>query len=133
VLHARILLGGYQFVRGVAFSPNGRTLVSVGYDESVRIWNRREGREVGNPLTLDTAPVQAVAFAPDGSFFVTASDDGAVRLWPVSSSSAAGATAAAVCRFVGAGLSRAESAQYAPGLPVEQGLCSRTTPEPPQR
>jgi len=39
----RVLEGHTQNVNGVAFAPDGRSLVSVGYDLGVRIWPLPDG------------------------------------------------------------------------------------------
>ena len=59
----------------VAFSPDGKQLVSTGFDKTVRIWDPATGKEL-HTLTAHTMPVLGVAFEPDGRHFVTcASED----------------------------------------------------------
>ncbi|HVK08417.1 MAG TPA: WD40 repeat domain-containing protein, partial [Gemmataceae bacterium] len=59
----------------VAFSPDGRRLVSTGWDKTVRVWDPATGKEV-HALTGHTMPVLCVAFEPDGKHFITcASED----------------------------------------------------------
>ena len=59
----------------VAFSPDGKRLVSTGWDKTVRIWDPAGGKEL-HTLTAHTMPVLCVAFEPDGKRFITcASDD----------------------------------------------------------
>ena len=74
-------------VRGIAFAPDGVTLVSIGYGTTVRVWNVGDGRLVH---TLNTPPVRkkqgltmpvTVAFSPDGATLASVSADGIVQLW----------------------------------------------------
>ncbi len=70
-------------VLGLAFSPDGLTLASVGRDRTVRLWDPFTAQEL---LTLrgHEAPVRGVAFSRDGTILATGSDDGAIRLWRAS-------------------------------------------------
>jgi eukaryotic-like serine/threonine-protein kinase len=62
----------------LAFSPDGKTLVSAG--DSVRLWDVLTGRET-SLLKGHTTVVRAVAFAPDGKTLATASADSTVKIW----------------------------------------------------
>jgi WD40 repeat protein len=70
----------------LAFSPDGRTLVSSGRDGSLRTWDGATGVESGPPLAVDGPPDNPgggrVAFGPgDCPTLATASDHGRVLLW----------------------------------------------------
>lgn len=65
------LTGHTQVVEAVAFSPDGRTLASCGWDNSVRLWDLdgiASGAPADDPIVLPHDSVRfAVAFSPDGS------------------------------------------------------------------
>jgi cytochrome c len=66
-----VLEGHQQNVNGVAFTPDGKSLVSVSYDLTVRIWPLADGSPT--IVTLPT-PLNAVALAPDGEIIVGGAD-----------------------------------------------------------
>ena len=78
---ARTLLGHRGFVRGLAFPPDGRQLVSGSEDKSVRRWDLASGGELAT-FHGHTGFVHCVAFSPDGVLAASGSLDGTVKLWP---------------------------------------------------
>jgi cytochrome c len=66
-----VLQGHSQNVNGVAFTPDGRSLVSVGYDLTLRIWPLAGGAP--DVITLPS-PLNAVAIASDGAIVAGAAD-----------------------------------------------------------
>jgi cytochrome c len=70
-----VLEGHQQNVNGIAFSPDGKELVSAGYDATLRIWPLQK-RDSPVVATLPT-PLNAVVVAPDGEI-ATAGADGKV-------------------------------------------------------
>ncbi len=67
-------------VYAVAFSPDGRLVVSAGADGSLRLWNAKTGKELKR-LDGHSGRVWAVAFAPDGRRVASGGFDKTIRLW----------------------------------------------------
>ncbi|HAS51395.1 MAG TPA: hypothetical protein DCS21_06495 [Gammaproteobacteria bacterium] len=67
----------------VAFSPDGRWLVSGGGDRAVRLW-RVETQQCLSTLQGHSGSISAVAFSADGRWLAS-SGDRTVRLWRVNS------------------------------------------------
>lgn len=72
-------------VWAIAFSPNGKRLVSGCADCSVIIWDMKTGDIVGQPLTGYSDEVISVAYSPDGCFIASRSWDGEIRIWDAQS------------------------------------------------
>jgi uncharacterized delta-60 repeat protein len=68
-------------VTSVAFSPDGRYVVSGSYDATARIWEVDTGKEIAS-MTHDDG-VTSVAFSPDGKYVVSGSFDTTARVWEV--------------------------------------------------
>jgi WD40 repeat protein len=69
-----------SIVWSVAFSPDGRWLVSTHGDGSIVIWDV-VNRELEANLRQHSGSVRALAFSPDGKRLATASEDQSVILW----------------------------------------------------
>jgi len=74
------LKGHQHWVNSVAFSPDGKTIVSGSRDKTIRLWDTT-GKPIGQPLKGHQAGVYSVAFSPDGKTIVSGSRDKTIRLW----------------------------------------------------
>ena len=70
-------------VESVAFSPDGRTLVSASHDNKMLLWDVDTWQEIG-VLTGHTWIIASVAFSPDGQILASCSYDGTILLWNIS-------------------------------------------------
>jgi cytochrome c len=77
-----VLEGHTAPIAGLALSPDGATLASASWDQTVRLWPLAGG--VPRVLEGHTQNVNGVAFAPDGRTLVSVSYDQSVRIWPLS-------------------------------------------------
>jgi Tol biopolymer transport system component len=84
------LLGHHGPVTSVAFSPDGKRVVTGSSDNTARVWDLSGATPTATLLDDHRGPVTSVAFSPDGKRVVTGSDDNTARAWDLS-----GATPAA--------------------------------------
>ena len=67
-------------VYSLAFSPDGRSLVSTSDDATILVWDMNTRQPVGSPLET-FAP--NIAFNPDGRFLAVGGSGGDISLWNI--------------------------------------------------
>ncbi|MBR1125228.1 TIR domain-containing protein [Bradyrhizobium lablabi] len=65
-------------IRGAAFSPDGKRIVTSSKDRTARLWDSVSGELESEFGDRD---VSTAAFSPDGTRIVTGSEDGTARIW----------------------------------------------------
>jgi len=78
--HERTLSGHVGAVIDVATAPDGRHLVSAGFDSTIRIWRLGDGALV-RTLRGHSWAVNCVVVTPDGERIVSGSRDSTIRVW----------------------------------------------------
>jgi WD40 repeat protein len=80
-----VLTGHSHCVYSVAYSPDGKHIVSGSHDKTVRVWNGSSGFEIFPALRGHEDAVLSVAFSPDGKRIISGSRDKTVRVWDAKS------------------------------------------------
>ena len=68
-------------VNSIAFSPDGRSFVSGSDDNSVRIWNIRDGSSKRLPVTDEAVYFLSVVFRPDGRYIAAGDTRHSLCIW----------------------------------------------------
>lgn len=71
-------------VNAVAYSPNGASILTGSDDETAKLWDAVNGKELRS-FKGHSAPVVGVAFSPDGTNVLTGSWDRTAKQWDVAS------------------------------------------------
>ncbi len=104
VPHAEVFLWGHtDAVTKAIFSPDGKTVLSAGWDDRILLWTVATHQPNGSPIATAKGLV-SVAFSPDGSRFA-ATSNGAVTLYDTRSHRPVGEPFVAKENFVHVGFS----------------------------
>jgi WD40 repeat protein len=77
------LKGHSEIVYAVAFSPDGKYVLTGSFDKTVRLWDAATGKEIKNfdgPAGHQNL-VLSVAFSPDGRMLASGGSDNTAKLW----------------------------------------------------
>jgi WD40 repeat protein len=70
-------------VWGVVHLPCGQRIITCSHDSSLRVWNLKSGKQIGEDWRDGESKVESIALSPDGMKVVGGSWDGAVRVWDI--------------------------------------------------
>ena len=80
----RRLTGHTARVDSVAFTPNGKRVISASWDGTMKVWDVSSGKLI-KTLQGHNGSVKSVAIAEGGRYFASGSEDKTVKVWPLTS------------------------------------------------
>jgi WD40 repeat protein len=111
-------------VNSVAFSPDGKYIVSGSGDNTAGVWEALTGKEIAR-MTHE-AEVNSVAFSPDGKYVVSGSDDKTARVWLWQMQD----LISHACSYLPRNLTRVEWKSYIGDIMPYQAVCPNLPIEP---
>lgn len=72
--------GGITAIRSMSFNWDSSILLSVGFDDTIRLWDVNTGRQL---IVIQLPHTSDAVFSPDGRYIATAGWEGLVRLWGI--------------------------------------------------
>ncbi len=80
-----LFTGGNAVIRNVAFSPDGKTLMSDIDNNRLCLWDVNSGKQLHRYAGHTQYSISEIVFNPDGKTFASADSSGDVRVWDVES------------------------------------------------
>jgi WD40 repeat protein len=78
---AQAMRGHPRGIRTLAFSSDGKVLVSASHDGPVILWDVASHKPLGAPHAADRKGLRSVALSPDGQLLALGNQDGTLVLW----------------------------------------------------
>lgn len=72
-------------VFALAYSPNGKYVLSGGRDAVLKIWDAKEGYSPQQTINAHWYHINSIKYSPSGSLFATASMDKTIKVWDAES------------------------------------------------
>jgi len=69
-----------HYVTALHFSPNGKTLITVGMDRQIIHWSTADWTQ-GSARDAHENSINTISFHPDGQIYATGSTDGKIIIW----------------------------------------------------
>jgi WD40 repeat protein len=73
--------GHHNSVFSVAYSPDGRFLLSGGRDAHLQVWDAAQAYPLHTSVVAHMYAINHIAYQPEGQYFVTASMDKSIKIW----------------------------------------------------
>ncbi|MCK4662278.1 MAG: caspase family protein [Bacteroidales bacterium] len=81
-LETIIQKGHFKHVTCAAFSPDGKYIITGSYDNTIKLWNKENGKEI-REFNKHTAKIRSVHFSSDGKYVLSASADNSAIIFDV--------------------------------------------------
>lgn len=84
-----VLTGHEESATVLCYSPDGKFLISGGYDMSIRKWNLETGQLDIKPIS-DYGEITSLCYSPDGKYIASGRFNGTIQIWDAKNGSLIG-------------------------------------------